>query len=268
MKSTDFKKFLIIGGTGVAGSAAIRAIRDHFGKAAAVTALWYGRKREDLSIEGADNSIFGDITDPDTLSQVGKEAGKQFHFAFFATALGDVGFPIKEATPRQISDACSVSFDPLLRLEEEFSIGTIVAYSTFYNLKHQMVNYGAMGHAKERIEKWVLEPGRSRHVCIRAGAFESASSKAIKLLLRRRAKELENSGDPVLEGFFRGRKPSEAVALLEKAVYEEERSSFGDTFTKQSDLEKAHLYLFNSPDARFVNVCGKRIWLSEEPQLL
>lgn len=261
-------KFLIIGGTGVAGTAAIKAVREHFGTEADVTAVWYGRKQEDIEIEGADRAIFGDITDNNVFERITAASGNAFDYVFFATALGDVGFPIEKSTPDQIAAACRVSFDPLISLDEQLSIGVLVGYSTFYNFEHQRINYGAMGHAKERIEKWVQKSGLSRHVCIRAGAFQSASSKAIKLLLRRHAKELAASGYELLEKYFKDRKPSEAVELLEKAILEEERHILGETHTIQQNLVDAHLRLFRNPDAKFVNVCGSRIWLSNEVQLL
>lgn len=57
---------LVVGGTGVAGGAAITAVRKTFGAAAGVTALWYARKEEEISIEGADHTIFGDVTEEET----------------------------------------------------------------------------------------------------------------------------------------------------------------------------------------------------------
>jgi hypothetical protein len=264
-------KFLVIGGTGVAGSAAIEAVRRHFPAGSEITALWYAKQRTDIRINGADRAVFGDITDDASLEAIADVSGENFDYVFFATALGDVGFPITAATPEQIAAACRVSFDPMVRLERRFTVGAIAGYSTFYNLEHQRINYGAMGHAKERLERWVMEPEtglRRRRICIRAGAFESASSKAIKLMLQRRAKDLAASGDPILESFFNGRKPSEAVAMLESAIYDEERRVCGDTGTTRDNLVDAHVEMFRHPEARFVNVCGGRIWLSDDPQLI
>ncbi len=253
----------------MAGTAAINAVRKHFGAKADITALWYGRKYEDINIEGVDRAIFGDITDNSVLDQIAALSGSAFDYVFFATALGEVGFPIEISTPDQIASACRVSFDPMISLDEKLSIGVMVGYSTFYNFEHQRINYGAMGHAKERIENWVEDSsGLSRHVCIRAGAFQSASSKAIKLLLRRHAKTLADSGYPLLEKYFKDRKPSEAVELLEEAIHDEERRILGDTYTNQQNLTDAHLMLFQNPEAKFVNVCGSRVWLSDEIQLL
>ncbi len=263
------KKILVIGGTGVAGTAAINAACRHFGAETDITAVWYGRKYEDIKIEGVDRVVFGDITDNSVLDRIADSAGAEFDYVFFATALGEVGFPIEMSTKDQIIAACRVSFDPLISLDEKFSIGVLVGYSTFYNFEHQRINYGAMGHAKERIENWVEEStGAGRHVCIRAGAFHSASSKAIKLLLRRHAKSLAESGYPLLERYFRNRKPSEAVELLEEAIHEEERRILGDTYTNQQNLTDAHIMLFRNPEAKFINVCGSRIWISDEVQLL
>ncbi len=262
------KKFLVVGGSGVAGTAAISAVREHYGAGADVTTLWYGKRPEEKKIEGADRVLWGDITDDDTRGKIATASGTEFDYVFLATARGDVGFPIEKSRPEQIAEACRLSFNPLISLENQFSIGVLVAYSTFYLLEHQRLNYGAMGHAKERIEKWVLEPGDSRRVCIRSGAFESASSKAIMVFLQRQARELASSGHPLLEKYFRGRKPSEAVKLLRNGMYKEEKQILGDSGTGMESLVAAHLTLFRNPDAKFVNVCGARIWLSDRPQLL
>jgi len=260
------KRFLVIGATGVAGTAAIESVRQHYGNGAEVTALWYGPPPEGETIAGADHSLRMDITTPDAVETIRQAAGDVFDFCFFAMARGEVGFPIERSTPEQVAEACRVSVDPLQTLETGLSIGVLVAYSTFYNLVHQRINYGAMGYAKEKIELWTGDSGRSHHVCIRAGAFQSASSKAIKLMLRRRARELSQNSDPLLRSFFEGRKPSEAVELLEQAVMEEERQRYGDTNTDMDGLRKAHLALYENPEARIINVCGRKVWLSESPQ--
>lgn len=263
---TDSKRFLVVGATGVAGTAAIQAIRHHFGPPAELTALWYGPTSDNEGIPGADHSLHVDISSPDAVETIRRASGDVFDFCFFAMARGEVGFPIEQSTPQQVAEACRFSVDPLEALEAGLSVGVLVAYSTFYNLVHQRINYGAMGYAKEKIELWAGDSGRSRHVCIRAGAFQSASSKAIKLMLRRRSREFGPNADPLLRSFFEGRKPSEAVDLLEQAVLEEERQRYGDTGTNLEGLREAHLALFENPEARFVNVCGRKIWISENPQ--
>jgi len=259
-------RHIVIGATGVAGTAAIRAIRHRFGDRADITAVWFGRPEDPPP--GADRAVVADVTAPDFVETLRREAGESFDFLFFATARGEVGFPVRDATTEQVAEADRYSFTPLLRLEAGLSVTTLVAYSTFYLLEHQLINYGAMGFSKEKIEKWVLDAPRGRRVCIRAGAFRSASSKAIKLMLRRRAKILARAEDPLLRSFFEGRKPSEAVDRLEQAVLDEEKARFGDTGTDGESLFQAHLAVFEHPGARFVNVAGRKIWLSEEPQLL
>jgi hypothetical protein len=259
---------LVVGGTGVAGGAAIAAVREAFGDAAGVTALWYGPKEEDIAIKGADHTIFGDVTGEETCRRIADRAGEDFDYLFFATARGEVGFPVGNSTAEQIAEACRLSFDPLPFLEERFNVGTLVAYSTFYSLNHQMANYGAMGYAKERVELWTIGAGRSRHVCLRAGAFESQSSRAIMLMLRKNARNLSTSEHPLISKYFSGRKPSEAARLLAAGTAEEERKMYGDSGTTAADLVQAHLYLLAHPDALFVNVCGSRIWVSSEVQRL
>ena len=259
-------RFLVIGANGVAGSAGIRAIRECFGSDAQITGVWYGRKQEDLEIDGVDTTIFGDILDEACIDEIVESSGNQFDWCLYATALGDVGFPVLDATAEQIASSNRLSFDPLLALEERFEIGTIVAYSTFYSLGYQKITYGAMGHSKQAIEDWALIDGKSGHRCLRAGAFRSGSSQGIKLLIRRRAKELAQSNNAVLRGLFENQKPSVAVEKMEQAVFEEERQIYGDTGTDEEGLYKAHLKIFAGANEPFVNVCGQRIWLSGDPQ--
>ncbi len=258
-------RFLVIGATGVAGQSGIAAIRQCFGEMADVTGVWYGKPNPELAIEGADRALFGDVSDPDFYDQLISAAGDTFDWCLYATAHGEVGFPVDEATAEQITASNRLSFDPLQALEQRLRIGTLVAYSTFYNLEHQKITYGAMGHSKAAIEKWAVEPGSCRHLCIRAGAFKSASSQGIKLLVRRRAKQLAESDNELLRRYFQGVKPSEAVENLEKAVLEEECEIYGDTGTNAAGLTAAHVAMFTGTDAPFINVCGEKIWISEDP---
>ena len=80
-------------------------------------------------------------------------------------------------------------------ISADVSRGDAADYSTFYVIRHQLATYGAMGYSKEAIEKWTVESGKSHHSCIRAGLFESQSSRGIKLLLRKSAKNTENLKD-------------------------------------------------------------------------
>lgn len=260
------KRYLVIGGTGVAGSAAISAVRQKFGDAAHITVVWYGRKNEALSIDGADTVLFGDISDTACWDDIETASGKKFDTLFYATAMGDVGFPAHMATMEQIENSNRLSFDPLPLLEERFDCGTIVSYSTFFNLAHQLVTYGAMAHSKAAIEEWTTKPGKSRRKCIRAGAFKSGSSMAIKLLVRRNAAKLAAMDDPILKEHFIGVKPSEAVETLQQAVFDEEREAYGDTGTDQDVLTRAHLTVLGGTDSPFICVCGQKSWLDDTPQ--
>lgn len=261
-------RVLVVGATGVAGGAGIAAVREVFGYSADITALWFGKEDTGEQVAGADHTLFGDITDPAVCDQVEATVGKSFDWCLYATALGDVGFPVSEATDEQIAASNRLSFDPLSMLEARFEIGAIVAYSTFYNLDHQKITYGAMGHSKAAIENWSLSNGKSRHCCIRAGAFKSASSQGIKLLVRRRAKQLAQAQDPLLRSFFEGVKPSEAVERLETAVFAEEREKFGDSGTDADGLKEAHIHLFKTGTDAFVNVSGQKIWESDDAQII
>ena len=259
------KRFLVIGGTGVAGTAAIKAIRKRFGDDARVTAVWYGRKFEEITIDGADTVLFGDVSDDATWDKLTLPEGDRYDAVFYATAMGDVGFPARTATAEQIASSNRLSFDPLPAIEERLCPGMIVSYSTFFNLDHQLVTYGAMAHSKAAIEAWTAQPGNSRRVCIRAGAFKSGSSMAIKLLVRRNAAKLGAMDDPILQKHFSGVKASVAVDTLQQAVFDEERERFGDTGTDESGLVAAHLMIFDDDNAKFVCVAGSKLWLDDAP---
>lgn len=259
-------KVLIVGATGVAGGAAARAVKDKYGKEAEVVGLWHGPDPEaDVKVDSVDSLFFADVSQPDIDSIIERNAGRTFDFLFYATARGDVGFPIAETTEKQRTEADKLSFDPLPMLEERLNVGKTIGYSTFFTLRHQLICYGAMGHSKARLEQWTSESGRSRRACIRAGAFQSDSSRGIKLLMRRNAKRLAESEDPLLKKIFNGSKPSEAITKIVEAVANEEREIYGDTGTNEESLYKAHLHLLENPEAKFVNVCGNRIWTSEAP---
>ena len=260
------KQIVVIGGTGVAGTAAIQASRELFGDGARITAVWFGRKEESIAIEGADNVVFGDVTDPACLAAIREHAGPEIDYLFYATARGEVGFPISDATPQQIAEACTVSFDPLLAFERDFRCGLLVAYSTFYTLSVQQATYGSMGHAKARIETWVAES--PRHACIRAGAFDSESSRAIGLMLRRLARDQGLAASPLLRDFFEGRSTQEGLERLRESAQSEERATYGDSGTGPEGLLEAHRTLLRTERPRFVNVCGRKVWLSSDPQPL
>lgn len=271
-------RIVVVGGTGVAGTAAIRASRERFGSDAHVTAVWYARKEEPLDIPGADAVLFGDVSDPGTLERIRAVTGDAIDFLFYATARGDVGFPVSEATPEQVAAANVVSFDPLLTFERAFRCGLLVGYSTFFRLRIQEITYGAMGHAKARIERWVGES--PRHACIRAGAFASESSRAIGLLLGRMARDKGSLADPMVQDFFAGRSTQEGLERLHATARAEEREAFGDSGTGPEGLLEAHRALLRTefaeavaegrkPDRgspRFVNVCGMKVWRSAEAQ--
>ncbi len=262
------KYFLVVGGTGVMGTAAIQGVREVFGSDAVIVANWFGKEDTGVPVEGADHTIFGDINDAECLGKLKNFNGGKYEYMFYATALGDVGFPINDSTPAQIERSNALSFDPILKLEASMDIGTITTYSTFYLLKHQVCTYGAMGHSKEALEKWTLESGKSKRACIRAGLFESPSSRGIKLLLRKSAKNLDSIRDPLLRSYFENVKTSEGIENFTQGIIQEERDAFGDSPTRSENLYQAHLKLFDAETPVFINVSGTKIWLSKEAQTL
>jgi hypothetical protein len=104
------KYFLIIGGTGVMGTSAIQAIREHFDKNIVIIANWYGKEIPEFQIEGADHTIFGDINNSECREKIKAYNNGKFEYMFYATALGDVGIPIKDATQDQLTRSNTLSF--------------------------------------------------------------------------------------------------------------------------------------------------------------
>ena len=72
-----------------------------------------------------------------------------------------------------------------------------------------------------------MHPGKSRHACIRAGLFESPSSRGIKLLLRKVAKNTENLSDPLLRSYFENVPSSEGIKRFEEGIFAEEKETYG-----------------------------------------
>ena len=58
------------------------------------------------------------------------------------------------------------------------------------------------------------------------------------------------------------------IKEFEEGIFSEEKAAYGDCRTNAEDLYQSHLTLFETQNPFFVNVCGKKIWLSKEPQLL
>tara|TARA_B100000686_G_scaffold354387_1_gene464353 strand:- start:2781 stop:3593 length:813 start_codon:yes stop_codon:yes gene_type:complete len=262
-------KFLIIGGSGVMGTAAIQAVRKVHGKNAFIIASWFGKEEPNYQIPGANCTIYGDITQDSCLDEIKSVKGDDFEFLFYATAMGEVGFPIKDSTAEQIAHSNRLSFDPLPNLETTFQVKTIVTYSTFYLLKHQVCSYGAMAHSKEKIEKWIVEKEtKSQRVCIRAGLFESHSSRAIKLLLRKNARAINKESNPLLDSYFNGVPASQGIKKFESGICQEETDTYGDSGTTIDSLKEAHLTILKDNSIKFANVCGKKIWLSDLPLFL
>ena len=87
-------------------------------------------------------------------------------------------------------------------------------------------------------------------------------------MLRKTAKNPENLRDPLLRSYFEGKSSKEGIQKFEEGIFSEEKEAYGDCRTTAEDLYQSHLKLFESKEPLFVNVCGKRIWLSDTPLLL
>ena len=73
--------FLVIGGSGVMGQAAIKAIRKKFGKDATIIANWFGKEEPEYTIEGArtmisskgDDSVSDKVKNDDIIVKIKNE---------------------------------------------------------------------------------------------------------------------------------------------------------------------------------------------------
>ena len=126
------RNILVIGGSGIMGTAAIQAVRETYGSNAFIIANWYGKENKEFKIDGANHTLFGDITQSECHDSIRGVKGDQFDYLFYATAVGDVGFPIKNATNEQIERSNRLSFAPLTILEKKFQIRTIVSLIFFF----------------------------------------------------------------------------------------------------------------------------------------
>ena len=58
------------------------------------------------------------------------------------------------------------------------------------------------------------------------------------------------------------------IAQFTQGICDEEKEVYGDSPTRSENLLDSHMELFKADNPAFVNVCGKKIWLNNEPQLL
>ena len=97
--------FLVIGGSGVMGQAAIKAVRAKFGSEANIIANWYGKEDTAFTIEGADKTIFGDISDTNCVNNIKTENPGQFDYMFYACLLYTSPSPRDRTRSRMPSSA-------------------------------------------------------------------------------------------------------------------------------------------------------------------
>ena len=71
--------FLVIGGSGVMGQAAIKAVRTKFGSEANIIANWFGKGDTEFTIDGANKTIFGDISDTNCVNKIKTENSLKFN---------------------------------------------------------------------------------------------------------------------------------------------------------------------------------------------
>ena len=254
---------LIVGGSGVAGQAAIRALRQ-FNPAAQIWAT----SSKDGDVPGATQTIrHVDLNNADAIKNL-KAFDQKLDFLFYTPAFGSVGGPVAEAQRDDVTKALGFCLDPMVELTEALKPKMTVAYTAFYFKPHLLAFYGALAYVKYATERLAVENPR-QYKCLRIGSFVSKATRGIGLLLQRMAKtaphlkplmdEYAKSGMKFSEFFF------DYIARQEKQNIAGEKPYH---MTTEEDIVAAHLHLLKGETAPIINVLGDQIWVENSlPEL-
>jgi len=255
--------YLVIGGSSVAGQAAIQAIRRQVVDAR-IAATASGANE----VPGVDVTIKGiDLNATDAVRRVIDSVEEVPRALFFTPAFGPLGYPVVATPPDDVKSALKFSFDPMVELARELTPGITVGFSAFYWLPHTLAAYGSMAYVKIAQEKVAIEnPNTFRMV--RAGSFRSNATRGIGLLLQRAVRDTEHEPIRKLGEAWKqsGKKFGDFFFDFACAC---EKEAFGSGFkephrqTEPRDIEKAVEKILNGEKAPIVNVIGDWIWLDD-----
>lgn len=248
-------KILIVGGSGVAGQCAVRALKQ-FDPAAEI---WSTSSKE-ADVPGATHTIRGiDLNQPAALQKL-----KTFHdkldYLFYTPAFGSVGSPVSAATREEVKQANAFCLDPMVELVQTLKPKMTVAYTAYYFKPHLLAFYGALAYVKYATEKLAVE-NPAQYKCLRIGSFVSKATRGIGLLLQRMSKNAPHL-KPLMELYEKsGMKFSDF--FFDYIAKEEKKNIAGNRpyhMTREDDIIAAHLRVLQGETAPIINVLGSEIW--------
>jgi nucleoside-diphosphate-sugar epimerase len=248
-------KVLIVGGSGVAGQCAIRAVRQFDPQAK----IWSTSSRGS-EVEGADFTLKGiDLNSAQSIAEL-KQFKEPLDYLFYTPAFGSVGAPVAEAKREEVQQALAFCLDPMVALTEALRPKLTVAYTAYYFKPHLLAFYGALAYVKYAAERLAVE-NPHQYKCLRIGSFVSKATRGIGLLLQRMSKtaphlkplmdEYATSGLKFSDFFFKYIGEQEQKNVLRGGSYH---------MTTESDIVAAHLHLLKGEAAPIINVLGSDIW--------
>lgn len=253
-------KALIVGGSGVAGQCAIRALKQ-FDPGAEIWAT----SSKDSAVAGATHTIpHIDLNNPEAISKL-KGFSEKLDYLFYTPAFGSVGNPVSAATREEVKQANAFCLDPMVAITEAIHPQMTVAYTAYYFKPHLLAFYGALAYVKYAMEKLAVEnPGQYK--CLRIGSFVSKATRGIGLLLQRMSKTAPHL-KPLMELYAKsGMKFSDF--FFDYISKEEKKNIAGDKpyrMTTEDDIVAGHLAVLKGEKAPIINVLGDQIWA--EPAL-
>lgn len=248
-------KVLIVGGSGVAGQCAIRAVRQFDPQ----SEIWASSSK-DADVAGADHTVHAvDMNKPDGLAPL-LALTEKFDYLFHTPAFGSVGAPVAEATKPEVESALQFCLQPMVQLTEKLRPKMTVAYTAYYFKPHLLAFYGALAYVKYATEKLAVEnPGQYK--CLRIGSFVSKATRGIGLLLQRMSKTAPHL-KPLMDEYAQsGMKFSD---FFFDYIARQEKQNIAGTrpyhMTTEDDIVAAHLHLLKGESAPVINVLGSEIW--------
>ena len=256
-------KALIVGGGGVAGQCALRALKQ-FNAGAEIWAT----SSKDGDVAGATHTIRNiDINNPGAIEKL-KGFGEKLDYLFYTPAFGSVGNPVAAATRAEVQAAKAFCLDPMVVLTEAIRPKMTVAYTAYYFKPHLLAFYGALAYVKYATEKLAVE-NPAQYKCLRIGSFVSKATRGIGLLLQRMAKTTPHL-KPLMELYAEsGMKFSDF--FFDYISKEEKKNIAGDKpyrMTTEEDIVAGHLQLLKGEPAPIINVLGEQIWAESALPLL
>lgn len=256
-------QYLVIGGSGEAGQSAITCLKAKDPSAYIITTTTTNEP-----VSNADLTLFGKTATSGLSKKIQEDLqnhniSPNFKAIIYTPALGEVGFPIIESSPKQIEETLGICLYPLLDLEESIKPELTIAYSAFYWLSHTLSFYGSMGIAKYKADLWALENPKKRKI-IRAGTFFSKSVRGISIVLQRTMKKTNNPDLLTLRSRYENSDQKFMEFFLSYA-WEHEKEAFQSQWetpyrpTERKDLSRGLEYVLDSNEP-IVTVLGDWTW--------